>query len=253
MVFFKTETVAFNIVDVIKLEQENINMQNSGRNFSALSFRLRADTVLKSRGGEYHLFDNHVLFAPSRLDYSRYSKVDELIVIHLDVSNYHAHNLEFFLPQNPEPLKKLFIKILDVWSKKEIGYKYECSAILNEILALCYRENYELQTEVSKIQRSVDYLLAHYRECDISVATIAKQSFVSEVYFRKLFKAEYGISPQKYIINLRIQNAKALISAGYYSLKEIAEMSGYNDYKYFSVEFKKTVGVSPSQYVYNYK
>ena len=65
-------------------------------------------------------------------------------------------------------------------------------------------------------------------------------------------KEEYGISPQKYIINLRIQNAVGLISAGYYSLKEIAYMSGYNDYKYFSVEFKKNMGVTPSEYIYDY-
>ena len=76
---------------------------------------------------------------------------------------------------------------------------------------------------------------------------------MSEVYFRKLFKAEFGISPQKYIIKLRMQNALGLISTGYYSLKEVAEMSGYHDYKYFSVEFKKMIGVSPSEYSYNYQ
>ena len=34
---------------------------------------------------------------------------------------------------------------------------------------------------------------------------------MSEVYFRKLFKAEYGISPQKYIIKLRLEKASELI------------------------------------------
>ena len=76
---------------------------------------------------------------------------------------------------------------------------------------------------------------------------------MSEVYFRKLFKEEFGISPQKYIIDLRLQNAAGLISTGYYSLKEVAYMSGYTDYKYFSVEFKKNMGVSPSEYLYNYQ
>ena len=42
------------------------------------------------------------------------------------------------------------------------------------------------------------------------------------------------------------------MSTGYYSLKEIAIMSGYEDYKYFSAEFKREKGISPSKYVYNY-
>ena len=95
--------------------------------------------------------------------------------------------------------------------------------------------------------------MKNYKKSDLSIKEIADKSFMSEVYFRKLFKEEYGVSPQKYIVSLRIQNAEGLISTGYYSLKEVAYLSGYTDYKYFSVEFKKNVGVSPSKYLYNYK
>ena len=87
----------------------------------------------------------------------------------------------------------------------------------------------------------------------VSIKELADRSFMSEVSFRKLFKKKYGVSPQRFIINLRMQNAAGLISTGYYSLKEVALMSGYEDYKYFSVEFKKTTGVSPSKYLYNYE
>ena len=74
---------------------------------------------------------------------------------------------------------------------------------------------------------------------------------MSEVYFRKRFKEEYGTSPQKYITHLKIRYAKELIYIGYYSLKEIALMSGYTDYKYFSTKFKKHTGLSPSDYTNN--
>ena len=99
----------------------------------------------------------------------------------------------------------------------------------------------------------MEYIQKNYKSDNLTMQKIAKESFMSEVYFRKLFKAEYGISPQKYIIKLRIQNAIGLISTGYYSLKEVADMSGYNDYKYFSVEFKKITGISPSKYRYTKK
>ena len=150
-------------------------------------------------------------------------------------------------------MSKLFRKILDVWNKKELGYKYKSSAILCEIFAECYIQNHVSKSKNPKICNSVEYLLKNYKKSDLSIKEIADRSYMSEVYFRKLFKEEYGISPQKYIIGLRVQNAVGLISTGYYSLKEIAYMSGYNDYKYFSVEFKKAMGVSPSEYLYNHK
>lgn len=245
--------LSFHILDVIKLKQQSIDMFNSGRNFSALSFRFHADTLLKTETDEHHLTDNAIAYFPARLNYHRISKADEMIVIQFDTVNYQSKQIEFFYPKNPEPLASLFHEIFDQWSKKEIGYQYRCASILYEIFAECYAQNFVSKPQSSKIQKSVDYILSNYKNSDLSMREIADQSYMSEVYFRKLFRTEYGISPQKHIINLRIQHAAGLISTGYYSLKEVAHLSGYTDYKYFSVEFKKKMGLSPSEYLYNYK
>jgi YesN/AraC family two-component response regulator len=250
--FFENESISFHLLDVIVLKQNNVNMYNSKRNFNTLSFRLKADTILKSKTDTFHMCDGCVAFVPSNLDYYRVSKTDELIAIHFEAVNCDAGHIEFFEPKNPEAFRQLFTSILECWNRKEVGYQYKCAATFNEILALCYCENFKPKFTESKIEKSVDYLLKHYSNCNLSIKEIAKQSFISEVYFRRLFKCAYGISPQKYIVRLRIQYAKELISTGYYSLKEIALMSGYTDYKYFSTEFKKQIGVSPSNYVYNY-
>ena len=157
-----------------------------------------------------------------------------------------------FESKNPELLASLFDEILEIWNKKDVGYRLKCSAILYEILAECYIQNYSQDISCAKIQPSIEYIHQNYKNSDLTMKDIANKSFVSEVYFRKLFKEEYGISPQKYIINLRIQNAAGLISTGYYSLQEVAFLSGYNDYKYFSVKFKEMLGVSPSEYLYKF-
>ena len=197
--------------------------------------------------------DNFVSYVPARLDYKREACIDELIVIHFDTINYTSRDIEYFVAQDPDALLSLFEEILEVWNKKELGYKHKCSAILYRIFAECYVQNFVPRVQGSKIQDSVNYILANYKNSELSIKDAADRSFMSEVYFRKLFKKEYGVSPQKYIIDLRIHNAAGLISTGYYSLKDVAYMSGYNDYKYFSVEFKKAMGISPSEYLYNYK
>ena len=250
--FFEKDILSFNIIDVLELKQRNVDMSNSGRNFNALSFRFRSDAVLMTKTKKHSMKDNYVSYVPARLDYTRVASVDELIVVHFDTINYNTKNIEYFIPTDPSAFAGLFRKMLDVWNKKEIGYKYKSSAILCEIFAECYKQNYVSESQNSKIQNSVEYILKNYKKNDLSIKEIADKSFMSEVYFRRLFKEKYGISPQKYIINLRIQNAVGLISAGYYSLKEVAYMSGYNDYKYFLVEFKKKMGISPSEYLYDY-
>jgi YesN/AraC family two-component response regulator len=175
-----------------------------------------------------------------------------MIVVHFEMTSYPTQSIEYFECKDPQKLATLFQEILDCWTKKDVGYKFQCSAIFYEILAECYAQNYRQDQKQSKIQPSVDYIHQNYPNSNLTMKEIADRSFMSEVYFRKLFKNEYGISPQKYIIRLRIQNATGLISTGYYSLKEVALMSGYPDYKYFSVEFKKIIGISPSEYLYNY-
>lgn len=250
--FFEKEILSFHILDVLKITQKNVNMSNVGRNFNALSFRLRSDAILKTNSENYRLGDDYVSYFPARLDYVRNATIDEMIVVHFDSTDYHTEKLEFFKTARPEKMRALFEKLFACWEKKELGYMYRSSAILYEIFAECYAQNYKVQTSESKIQKSMDYIFKNFKSPSLSIGEIAKQSFISEVYFRKLFKIEYGVSPQKFIIQLRIQNAKGLIATGYYSLKEIAYLSGYTDYKYFSVEFKTMLGVSPSEYSYNF-
>jgi len=248
-VFFKKEMISFRIIDVLKFSQKNALTNTVARSFNALSFRMRGNTKIKTEKQEYFMTDNTVAYIPARLNYIREAIEDEMIVVHFDSLDYRSDEIESFLSSNPEKLKDLFEKILYEWNKKSVGYKYKCTAIFYEILRECYAQNFVLNEETSKIQNSVDYLLRNFKNPEITVGQIAKQSFVSEVYFRKIFKKEYGISPRKYIVSLRIQNAKALIDAGYFSLQEVAYLSGYSDYKYFSVEFKRVMGVSPSEYI----
>lgn len=250
--FFEKEVLSFNILDVLKIKQTNIHTFNRGRNFNALSFRSQSDAVLTTEMKEIHMPTHSMCYVPARLDYRRDCTIDEMIVVHFDTIDYRTNEIETFSPKEPDTLTKLFKEILDCWEKKEPAYRMECSALLYRIFAECYRQNERQEVKLSKIQPSVDFLHQNYKKNAISLKEIAAKSFISEVYFRKLFKEEYGISPQKYIIHLRIQNAKGLISTGYYSLKEVASLSGYPDYKYFSVEFKKALGISPSEYLYNY-
>lgn len=249
---FEKEQLAFNLLDVIELDQRNINIFNSGRNFDALSFRYCADTVLKTETQSVSLSDNSVCYVPAGLDYTRTSKNDHLIVIHFNSLNYFTKSIEFCYPRNTERLSATFKRILELWNSKPAGYKHLGSAIFCEVFAILYGEFGHISAYDKRIHSSVKYITENYSDPEISVKRAAEVSGMSEVYFRKLFKENFGSSPKKYIIDLRIKQAVNLIGSGYFTLSEISEMCGFSDSKYFSTEFRRVTGVSPSKYCYNY-
>ena len=99
-----------------------------------------------------HADSNTVTFIPAKLDYTRISKIDELIVIHFNVINCCTKHIELFNSYRPELLINLFENILECWRKNEIGYKYKASALFNEILSVCYQQNYKSPPLNSKIK-----------------------------------------------------------------------------------------------------
>ena len=71
---------------------------------------------------------------------------------------------------------------------------------------------------------------------------------ITSEYFRKIFKGFYGVSPVRYINNLKITMAKELLESKMYSVTEAANQAGYTEMAHFSREFKSSTGISPSEY-----
>lgn len=250
---FEKETLVFQILDVLYIEQEDVKFYNHDRTFDALSFRIEADTIIEYENRQIQLTDGSICFFPAVVNYTRVAKKDKLVVVHFKTYNYQSNKIEVFLPTDPQKYRLLFEEILHCWNAKEFSYKHETSSILNRIFAKLYKDNKKIKNPDSKIYHSIQYIEENCYKKDFSLTTAAGKSYISETYFRKLFKIEYGISPKEYVIRRRLKYATSLIMSGYYTLQNISEMCGYNDYKHFSVEFKKIIGVSPSKYTYNYK
>ena len=225
---------------------------NFKRNFDALSFRYEADTLIEYNGKKLHFTDNSIGFFPSNIDYTRTTNKDIMTVVHFKNFNYHTTEIESFYPSDHEKYRTLFKKMSECWNRKDAGYKHEAASVLSLIFAEFYKDNKKTYEYDPKINRSIRYMEENCLNKDFSLQTAAEMSHISDVYFRKLFNREFGISPKRYVIDHRIKYAASLIIAGYYSLQEISELCGYNDYKHFSTEFKKITGVSPSKYVYEF-
>ena len=82
---------------------------------------------------------------------------------------------------------------------------------------------------------------------------MAESIDMSESHFQRLFKAEKGLSPSKYLRELRLEKARELLKdRRYLRIQEICFEVGINDQAHFTRDFKKFFGITPTQYRKNY-
>ena len=91
------------------------------------------------------------------------------------------------------------------------------------------------------------YLQEHLAE-KISLSVLAEQFHLNPQYISQLFKSEIGVNFLVYLTNIRMEKAKKLLLSTALSIAEVAEQSGYGDYRVFTKVFKKSEGITPSQY-----
>lgn len=250
--FFGNEELSVRFLDAVEVDQGAVNVRNAARGFDALSFRIRSDATLTAEGKEIGVGDDAVCFVPAGLSYERRATVDRLIAVHFTCQPACPGLPEFFYPENPERLRTLFEELLSVWRLAAPGARYRCTGLLYEILAQCAAQTGTPVRRDERIAGAVRFLEEHFSDPEITIRDAAGQSFLSEDYFRRIFREEYGMSPRRYLIELRMRHAVGLMETGYYSLGEVAALSGYADYSYFTSEFKRHFGASPSQYAYRF-
>jgi AraC-like DNA-binding protein len=96
---------------------------------------------------------------------------------------------------------------------------------------------------VKRTANTIESLYMH----NISVSEIADSLGLDRRYLSRIFHKSMGMSIQEYIIKVRMDAAKKLLSDGR-SVSLTAELVGYNDVFNFSKMFKKHCGVSPKNY-----
>ena len=145
-------------------------------------------------------------------------------------------------------------RYIDLFRAAERVGNVKCSSALlrakvQEIL--CYliqdRERTGIQTVGNYIEAAVGYIMENYMT-PITVTDIAKSACCSTSYLRQLFAEHYGISPNKYLTRVRINEAKAMLASGIFTVSEVAQKCGFKNVYYFNRVFKETTGITPGKY-----
>jgi AraC family transcriptional regulator len=94
-------------------------------------------------------------------------------------------------------------------------------------------------------ERRAKELLTHSISGDMPLSELARECGLSLRSFSRAFRKSVGAPPHRWVIQQRIELAKALLRNDPMSLAEIAVECGFSDQSHFTRFFTATVGVSP--------
>ena len=100
-----------------------------------------------------------------------------------------------------------------------------------------------------RVTLAKNYLDSNYYNTDLNLDEVADAVGLSKYHLCREFNHLYGISPGKYLANLRLQKSCALLlQSHHHTIAEIASMVGFSNDNYFCKVFRKAFGTTPTQY-----
>lgn len=95
--------------------------------------------------------------------------------------------------------------------------------------------------------RAIEYMRTYYSS-SITIEDICQEIYLSPSHFKRIFKNKTGISPYRFLVNLRIEKVKQILTKESYPMDEAARLCGFANSGHLSTVFKRSQGISPSEY-----
>ncbi|WP_338554290.1 helix-turn-helix domain-containing protein [Paenibacillus sp. KS-LC4] len=152
----------------------------------------------------------------------------------------------------PRSLRAMVQKLQEPSTFVDLQHQLENQFLFQKLIYLLM-ESHASQTDADPrhaVERSIEYLKLHYDEA-ITIEQLASIAQLSRRWYTTLFKEMTGENPSDYLIRLRMDKAKELLTMSKESLYAIARKVGFEDEHYFSRRFKQKVGVAPRFYLHN--
>ncbi|MBC2602150.1 helix-turn-helix domain-containing protein [Puniceicoccus vermicola] len=126
-------------------------------------------------------------------------------------------------------------------------HEFEIIALIRQVLRRNLESQADRQAHREELEKCRELIRTRATE-PADLATIVEPIGLSYSRIRSLFQKRFGITPGNYRIQVRIENACALLEASSLTIKEIADELGYPDPYTFSKQFRQRTGISPKKW-----
>ncbi len=153
-------------------------------------------------------------------------------------------------PINFDLLYNAIVKIEDKIDKKQRIQGYvqllNDNLLYNKLLDMSYYKTENIKNKY--VSKMINYIKENYSN-KISLTDLSLEYNLSYVYLNTKFKEGTGYTFNDFLNRYRILQSIRLLKENNMRVYEIAEVVGFQDYKYFIQVFKKYIGCSPIKFM----
>ncbi len=155
-------------------------------------------------------------------------------------------------------LSQLLLAMAEESTDRQAGFEQRCDNLLQVLLAYLLRTGGQslLMKEADAPLQNRDrqrmiwvrqYLDDHLQQ-DVRLADIEPLVNLNRYTIIRYFKQAFGVTPMRYLMEIRFNEACFYLETSDTSIRQIAELCGSHSSNYFTQIFEKHKGLSPSAY-----
>lgn len=223
-----------------------------GRSYHSLTYRISGRVSIECPEKSFVSYPGTLTYVPEGLSYNtEICESGSAITVHFTLTEKYDSLLpELVVLSKPVIFNNHFSELAARFESGQLN-DFRCMSIFYRILAEArdeYLKNYGkiMSPRIRKAKERID---RDFYDTSLSVASLAADANISEVYFRKEFGEAVGTTPAAYIKNVRIENARMYLRTGLFTVTEVALKCGFDSISYFSHEFRRMTGITPREYI----
>ena len=216
-------------------------------------YYIKGTGITRINGIDYQYNDNSFCIIPPHIEHAEWASTDtDLIFIEFDYNSALGELPSTLLFDELGDVLNIITVIRHELLQSKSMYKDIVSRLIETLIMHIARmfttgdDSTQIKAQ-NVLETTVNFILSNYI-MDINLDSLASSIGYSYHHFRKLFKTAYGIAPQQFIINTRVNKAKILLLESDELIENIAKRCGFNSSSQFTVTFKDKVGVTPKQF-----
>lgn len=158
-----------------------------------------------------------------------------------------------FHPEHPKKFTDALDELFVIADSSDYIRDMKIFEKLTSLLTLLMEESWhpensgKISAKKQDLQRVKEYIDRNFQQ-KLSLDALAETFFINKFYLTRIFKEQFGITVNSYLLQVRITHAKQLLRFSDLSIEKIAQECGMSDANYFARMFKKIEGIAPGEY-----